>query len=210
MLNGVIDPWALRRKIRRALRRQKQKAHWEKITSRFRKPQPLEEEGHVDKPVLPAYHFVTSPCCCALPGDVDVVGILDPESGENVLRVHKANCEVARDYLARHGGQSRDFNWEADKAHTYPTHIYVGGDDRNNLLTELFSVFTRQNVNINITRADLRSDGRYFQGVLSFDIHDLNELKNLIQAIYRIDGIRRIYRLDVPSSYERVDKLYYR
>lgn len=210
LLNGVIDPWALRRKIRRALRRQKRKAHWEKITGRFRKPQPLETEGDVDKPVLPAYHFVTSPCCCALPGDVDVVGILDPESGENVLRVHKANCEVARDYLSQHGGQSRDFNWEADKEHTYPTHIYVGGDDRSNLLTELFSVFTRQNVNINITRADLRSDGRYFQGVLSFDIHDLNELKNLIQAIYRIDGIRRIYRLDVPSSYERVDKLYYR
>lgn len=207
LLEGNIDPLLLRNRIRSSIRRQKRKLRCGKIAKRFRGT-PAETSAPVKAASQP-YHFVTSPCCCALPGDLDVVGILDPDAGENVLRVHKANCEVARDYLAQHGGQSRDFNWESRKENTYPTHIYVGGDDRTNLLTELFSVFTHQNININITRADLRSDGRYFQGVLSFDMHDLNELKNLMQALYRVEGIRRIYRLDVPSSYERVDRIYY-
>ena len=101
----------------------------------------------------------------------------------------------------------KNIDWSVRTDATYPTHIYVGGEDRTNLLIELFSVFMKELPNTNITRADLRSDGFHFQGVLSFSLQHLSQLDMLIQRLYRIEGIQRIYRLDVPSSYEFVDRL---
>lgn len=156
----------------------------------------------------PKYRLMTSPCCCSLPGDKDVFCFLEHSSHVDIVRVHKSNCPEAQRMSTEHGDLLlKDVDWTQKTTTTYPTHIYIGGEDRTNLLIELFTLFTKELPNTNITRADLRTDGSHFQGVLSFSLQHLDQLNTLIQHIYRIEGIQRIYRLDVPSSYEFVDRL---
>ncbi len=216
LVSGVINPQLLARKVRRALRRKARHRRWLQTTD-FIRVKILHRSSCLvpvqqDEQVAPTahntqYRLITSPCCCALPGDPDVIGVLDVDAGENVVRVHKANCSEAHRFLSQYGKLVRkDFDWSQSTGVPYPTHIYIRGLDRTNLLKDIFGVFGERFNDINITRADLRSDGEYFQGVISFSLMHIDQLKMLSDALYRLVGVQRVYRLDIPSSYEWLDK----
>jgi len=215
LANGYINPQYLFRKIRHAVRRKQFAESWMRLRNYvmlhiFRRHTSCDTVEHqsIAAKKQSTYKLLTSPCCCALPGDKDVFCFRETEMRENIVRVHKSNCLEAQRLSAEHGDWLvKNIDWSVRTDATYPTHIYVGGEDRTNLLIELFSVFMKELPNTNITRADLRSDGFHFQGVLSFSLQHLSQLDMLIQRLYRIEGIQRIYRLDVPSSYEFVDRL---
>ena len=211
---GLINPQILQRKLRSALRANSVSKFWTRLgnfisLSVLRQHKTCSTENaptHIHN--APNIKLMTSPCCFALPGDKDVICFRDPATKENVIRVHKANCGEAQRLSLEFGNHLvRDVNWNEKTDTEYPTHIYVGGTDRTNLLVELFTAFEKMLPNTNITRADLRSENGNFQGVLSFSLQHLTQLEHLIQKLYKIDGVHRIYRLDVPSSYEFVDRL---
>lgn len=215
LANGYINPQYLFRKIRRSVHKEKFTTSWSRlqgyfmlhILRRHTSCDTVEHQSSVER-ANEKYKLLTSPCCCALPGDKDVFCFRELGMRNNVVRVHKSNCLEAQRLSSEHGNLLiKDIDWSIKTEASYPTHIYVGGEDRTNLLIELFSIFMKELPNANITRADLRSDGSHFQGVLSFSLQHLNQLDMLIQRLYRIEGIQRIYRLDVPSSYEFVDRL---
>ena len=215
LANGYINPQYLFRKLRHAVRKEQFSNSRGRFYDYFllhvlRRHRSCKTPEHLFSPQgeNSQYNLLTSPCCCSLPGDKDVFCLRDSEVRDNIVRIHKSDCLEAQRLASEHGDWLvKDVDWNKKTEKRYPTHIYVGGRDRTNLLIELFSVFMKVLPDTNITRADLRSDGAYFQGVLSFSLQHITQLDMLIQRLYRIDGIQRIYRLDVPSSYEFVDRL---
>lgn len=204
--DGYINREIVYRELRRAIRRERVLATSRRLKGNRGLAGDAELEHSPSTPLhSTTYTLLTSPCCYSLPGDMDVKCLRDPSTEGKVVRVHKANCLEGERIASEHGDWLvKGIDWSVRQMNSYPTHIFIEGEDRKNLLSELFAKFADV-CKTNISRVDLRSDGTQFRGIISFSVYELSELENLIQSLYQVDSIHAIYRLDVPSTYEFVD-----
>ncbi len=125
-------------------------------------------------------------CCLPIKGD-PVVGFITRGRG---LTIHRRSCPKIMELDPE---RQIDVSWDDDSSLTRSIYIKVTTDDREGMLAEISSVFSK--MNINISEANCRTYGNG-QAINTFKcaIADLSQLKSIFRTLQSIKGVHSVER----------------
>jgi GTP pyrophosphokinase len=177
VLQKVVPPELLNQSVPEA-----PKSRIAQIVDRFARKAPagIKVEG-LDQVLV---HYAR--CCLPIKGD-PVVGFITRGRG---LTIHRRSCSKI---LELDPERQIDVNWDDDSALTRSIYIKVTTDDREGMLAEISSVFSK--MNINISEANCRTYGNG-QAINTFKcaIADLSQLKSIFRTLQSIKGVHLVER----------------
>lgn len=131
--------------------------------------------------------FIFRNCCHPIPGD-DALGFID---GKNRIEIHKRSCPVAAKLKSSYGNRILDAKWDMHKQLFFDAVIEIKGLDRIGLLNEVTQVISDE-LNVNIHKITLSCDEGIFEGTINLRIHDLEDVKIIINKLKKINGLQEI------------------
>jgi GTP pyrophosphokinase len=134
------------------------------------------------------YKFPT--CCHPIPGD-DTLGYID---NKNQIEIHKRDCPVANRLKTSYGNRILDAKWDMHKRLYFDSTIRMGGIDRRGLVNEVTRVLSNQ-LSVDIRKILFTTEDGIFDGVIDLRVHDLEELKNIMDALRDIEDLKEISRI---------------
>lgn len=149
----------------------------------------------VDLNVESKISYTIAECCSPIPGD-EVVGFV---VSENTLEIHRANCANAIRMNARYGDRIKKVQWNESEMITFKTAIQVSGHDKIGILRDISRILSEEN-NLNINSIFLESKGETFEGRIILFVNDTDHLKNMINALKKVDGVQRVFRLRLSEN----------
>ena len=126
-------------------------------------------------------------CCSPLPGD-PIVGFITRGRG---VTVHTRDCEKGLDQDPE---RRIDVEWDGRLKTPRPVSIQVVCADKPGLLAHISQSFHEQGVNISQANCRAADDNRAVN-TFSFSVADLDQLKGVIRAIQRINGVYSVERV---------------
>lgn len=138
-----------------------------------------------------------SRCCNPIPGD-DILGYITRGRG---VTVHKKDCSNARNLQNDKEDRLIDVRWdlgiteEQTPEGDYLAKICIETTDRKGMLNSITSVIANQGINIHsaVARTTKQKTGRL---EFSIEVRDSNMLASLINAVQRVIGVTKAYRID--------------
>ena len=149
----------------------------------------------VDLNVESKISYTIAECCNPIPGD-EVVGFV---VSENTLEIHRANCANAIRMNARYGDRIKKVQWNESEMITFKTAIQISGLDKIGILRDISRILSEEN-NLNINSIFLESKGETFEGRIILFVNDTDHLKNMINALKKVDGVQRVFRLRLSEN----------
>ena len=131
------------------------------------------------------------PCCNAIPGD-EVIGFKNPDG---TISIHQRNCEEALRLKSKYGPKITSVNWDAVPIQTYNAFIEVKGIDRKRMLLNIVEVVSDQFDN-NINNLNVSGVNGIFKAVINVAVKHASEVKNICDALSKIDGIDSVSRIN--------------
>ena len=135
--------------------------------------------------------YVMADCCQPIPGD-DVLGYLD-ENGQVII--HKRQCPVAAKLKSSFGNRIIATEWDTHKTLTFLVSIYIKGIDHVGLINEVTQIISRQ-LNVNIRKFNIESNEGIFEGKIQLWVHDVNDVRTIIENLRRIEHIKTVNRVE--------------
>lgn len=127
-------------------------------------------------------------CCGPVPGDT-IVGFVTRGRG---ITVHRALCPKVAELDPE---RKVDVSWDGSKKlKPRPVTLRVISADRPGILASLSKQFQDSNINIASANCVAGEEDRAVN-TFSFNVNDVDQLKNIIKAIKRIGGIRSVDRV---------------
>ncbi|HEY3357520.1 MAG TPA: bifunctional (p)ppGpp synthetase/guanosine-3',5'-bis(diphosphate) 3'-pyrophosphohydrolase [Polyangia bacterium] len=126
-------------------------------------------------------------CCNPLPGD-PIIGFITRGRG---VTVHTRECQKALDLDP---DRRVDVSWDGKSKAPRPVSLQVICADRPGLLAHISQSFTDSGVNISQAHCRTTDDSRAVN-TFAVSVADLDQLKKLIHAIQRIEGVYSVERL---------------
>jgi len=127
-------------------------------------------------------------CCNPVPGD-PIIGYVTRGRG---VTVHRLDCPTLEGYQDRE--RFIEAAWEKTDGVSYPVEILVEGQDRPGLFADVTSIIADLGANILNASAKGQVDGRAKISI-TFEIHNLDELKKASSGIRQVRGIDRVQRV---------------
>ncbi len=126
-------------------------------------------------------------CCSPIPGE-EIYGYISRGRG---ITVHAADCPSLKEL---DDDRLLDVYWDIKEAHTYPVHFRIVSTDKKGVLAEVSSLIAA--MDINISHAEVNT-GEDLRAVCDFilDISDLNQLKKVVGALKRLEGVISVDRV---------------
>jgi GTP pyrophosphokinase len=126
-------------------------------------------------------------CCNPLPGD-EIVGFITRGRG---VTVHRRGCPKA---FESDPERRVDIAWDAKAKINRPVQLKVVTANRPGILATVGSTF--HGLNVNITEANCRADpdGRAVN-MFTFEIGDVNQLKGVMRALGKVQGVVTVERV---------------
>ncbi|MBU1105446.1 MAG: bifunctional (p)ppGpp synthetase/guanosine-3',5'-bis(diphosphate) 3'-pyrophosphohydrolase [Candidatus Riflebacteria bacterium] len=142
-----------------------------------------------------------SRCCNPIPGD-DIIGYITRGRG---VTIHKRDCSNTRNLLNDTEDRLIEVRWDlgiAEEEHhegDYLVKIRIETTDRKGMLNSVTSVIANQSINIH---SAIARTTKQKTGLLDFsiEVRDSNMLGSLINAVQRLTGVTKAYRIDNPSN----------
>ncbi len=129
-----------------------------------------------------------SKCCNPVPGD-EIVGYITRGRG---VSVHRTDCPNISD-LSEHG-RFIEAEWDTNKQTSYQAEIQLRGTDRPGLLTELTQLVSQ--LDLALTSLNARTSKERLAMInVTLEIKDIDQLKNLMKKIKKINGVIDVYRV---------------
>lgn len=126
-------------------------------------------------------------CCSPLPGDA-IVGFITRGRG---VTVHRRDCTKAFD---NDPDRRIDVAWDSRARITRPVQIKVMTQNKPGILAHVSQTFSSLKINISEANCRAGDDGRACN-VFAFQVADLSQLKNVMKALGRIDGVVQVDRV---------------
>jgi len=126
-------------------------------------------------------------CCNPLPGD-EIVGFITRGRG---ITVHRRNCNKA---FEADPERRVEISWDSKAKINRPVQLKVVTANRPGILATVGSTF--HGMNVNITEANCRADdqGRAVN-MFTFEIGDVNQLKGVMRALTKVQGVVSVERI---------------
>ena len=136
-------------------------------------------------------HFAK--CCQPVPGD-RIIGYLTRGKG---VTIHRTDC---KNMLKLYDDKERiiDVEWDIDNQQKFQVHLAVLGEDRKNLLQDITSCISKQN--INIISVYFGAEDMYARGRINIEIQDLQHLTKIMNNIRKISGVFTVERVEASAS----------
>ena len=129
--------------------------------------------------------------CHPIPGD-DVLAFQD-ENG--YVTIHKRQCPVSGRLKAMEGNNILAAVWDTHKVLFFPAVLRVEGIDRIGVLHQMTGILSQQ-MNLNISSLSVQTNNGIFSAEIVMEVHDLQDLRNIIRDLKKIKEIEKVVRVD--------------
>ncbi len=145
------------------------------------------------KPLLVSEDTISSYLICEhcrpIPGD----DILAHQDQKGYVTIHKRQCHSVERTKAVDGNSILSAKWDTHKVLYFPATLHIEGIDRVGVLHQITEILTGQ-MNVNLTDLSMHATGGIFQADLVMQVHDLDDLGDIIRDLKRIKEIQSVVR----------------
>ena len=138
-----------------------------------------------------ALDYTFSKCCTPIPGD-DIFGYIAINGGS--IKVHKKTCPNAVSMHSNYAYRIIPAKWVQSTEREFDATIKITGIDRKGLVAELTNRI-QQNTNVTIMNLNFNTSGGVFEGKLTISITNTQVLHQLLENLYKINGVDKITRI---------------
>jgi GTP diphosphokinase / guanosine-3',5'-bis(diphosphate) 3'-diphosphatase len=125
-------------------------------------------------------------CCNPLPGD-DILGFITRGRG---ITIHRRGCQKAFDTDPE---RRVEITWDSKAKISRSVQLRVVTANRPGILATVGHTFSAQGINISEANCRAGDDGRAVN-VFTFNCSDLNQLKNVMRALQKVQGVVAVER----------------
>jgi len=175
-------------------------------------PKPVKQPEHTSEDLLKHHHqmpakkdaeliifgessdkiaYKLANCCRPIPGD-DVFGFVTASEG---LKIHRTNCPNAAQLLANYGHRVVKTKWVKNREISFLTGVRIVGMDDVGVIHKITNIISGE-LKINIAALTIESREGLFEGLIKVFVHDKEELDELVERLYKLEGIKSIHRLE--------------
>lgn len=129
-----------------------------------------------------------SKCCSPVPGD-DIVGYITRGRG---VSVHRSDCPNVKSLDIQE--RFIDVEWDTDKKTSYQAEIQIKATDRYGLLTEITQLLADMKLTVTSLNARTSKEKTALMN-MTLEIKDIEQLKELMKKIRKLEGIIDVYRV---------------
>jgi len=126
-------------------------------------------------------------CCSPLPGDA-IIGFITRGRG---VTVHRRECQKALDMDP---DRRVDVSWDTKTKVQRPVQLCVTTTNKPGILATVSQTFSAQSINISEANCRADDDG-HARNVFTFNCSDLSQLKSVIKALQRVNGVVEVARI---------------
>jgi GTP pyrophosphokinase len=126
-------------------------------------------------------------CCNPLPGD-QIIGFITRGRG---VTVHRRGCPKAFD---TDPDRRVEISWDSKAKINRPVQLRITTANRPGILATVGQTFSGQGINISEANCRAGEDGRAVN-VFTFDCSDLGQLKNVMRALQKVEGVVGVDRV---------------
>ena len=134
--------------------------------------------------------YTISTCCNSIPGD-NVFGFITINDG---IKIHKKNCPNALRMQSNYDYRILKAKWIDSTQEEFTVSIDLTGIDKIGLLNNITHVIS-ENMNINIRKLNLETDGGIFKGNIIISVKTNNLVNKVIEKLKKLNGIEKVNRL---------------
>ena len=134
--------------------------------------------------------YTISTCCSPIPGD-NVFGFITINDG---IKIHKKNCPNALRMQSNYDYRILKAKWIDSTQEEFTVSIDLTGIDKIGLLNNITHVIS-ENMNINIRKLNLETDGGVFKGNIIISVKTNNLVNKVIEKLKKLNGIEKVNRL---------------
>jgi GTP pyrophosphokinase len=128
-------------------------------------------------------------CCNPVPGD-PIMGYITKGRG---VSIHRKDCKNAEVLLLDTENKIIDVNWSGGKTTGYITEIQIKADDRSGILSDIMVLITDFKIHLHALNAKTAKGGFAVINI-KLKITDIDQLKELMKKLKRLDGIMEVFR----------------
>ena len=128
-----------------------------------------------------------SRCCTPVPGD-PIVGFITRGMG---VSIHRKDC--MNHHRDKGEGRWIDVSWAPQTNDTYTAEIHLVSDERSGFVMDIATILNSMNAKVRSLSARDTGKGTSIASVV-LDVHDREELQNIINRLQSIRGLREITR----------------
>tara|TARA_B100000029_G_scaffold512370_1_gene608826 strand:+ start:843 stop:3056 length:2214 start_codon:yes stop_codon:yes gene_type:complete len=134
--------------------------------------------------------YTISSCCNPIPGD-SVFGFITINDG---IKIHKKNCPNALSMQSNYDYRIIKAKWIDSSQEEFTVSIDLTGIDKIGLLNNITNIIS-ENMNINMRKLNLETDGGIFKGSIVISVKTNNLVNKLIEKLKKLKGIEKVKRL---------------
>ncbi len=135
-------------------------------------------------------NYTISTCCSPIPGD-NVFGFITIKDG---IKIHKKNCPNALRMQSNYDYRILKAKWIDSTQEEFTVSIDLTGIDKIGLLNNITNVIS-ENMNMNIRKLNLETDGGVFKGTIIISVKTNNLVNKVIEKLKKLNGIEKVKRL---------------
>ena len=135
-------------------------------------------------------NYTFANCCSPIPGD-RVFGFVTIKDG---IKVHKFDCPNALSMQSQYAYRILAAKWIDSTQQSFKIKILMTGIDRVGLANEVTRIISGS-LQININNLNIAADKGFFQGKVTVEVKNNDQLNELIKQLEKIDGIEKVTRI---------------
>ncbi|MBS9774055.1 MAG: bifunctional (p)ppGpp synthetase/guanosine-3',5'-bis(diphosphate) 3'-pyrophosphohydrolase [Tenacibaculum sp.] len=139
------------------------------------------EEGKLD--------YSLSKCCKPIAGD-DVFGFVTINDG---IKVHKKNCPNAISLQSNYSYRIIKAKWIDSTKQEFTVTLKITGIDSKGIANNITQIITNSDTFIN--SINISGNSGIFEGEISFNVKNNNELNTLVNNLKKVEGVQKIDRI---------------
>ena len=135
--------------------------------------------------------YKLSPCCNPISGD-NVFGFITINDG---IKVHKNNCPNSISLQSNYAYRIIKTKWIDSTKQDFKVILQINGVDNAGIANNLTRIISN-NMGVFIHSINIAGNEGFFDGKLSLSVNNSAQLKKLITSIQRIDGVKKVARVN--------------
>jgi GTP diphosphokinase / guanosine-3',5'-bis(diphosphate) 3'-diphosphatase len=136
--------------------------------------------------------YEISSCCNPIPGD-EIIGLdLSPNKP---IQIHRIKCIKALELMARFGNRVVKIDWKNQESISFLAGIKISGLDKLGMINDISKIISNE-LNLNIKSFHLEAKNGLTEGEVMLYVRDTDTLNHLLSDLHKIDGIKKVARVD--------------
>lgn len=135
--------------------------------------------------------YTLAKCCSPISGD-KVFGFVTINEG---IKVHKNNCPNAISMQSNYAYRIMPAKWIDSTKQEFTAILLLSGIDTKGIINNVTRIISN-NMDVYINSINISGDNGIFEGKISLNIKNKNQLNKLIDRMKKVDGIQKVGRVN--------------